>query len=135
MYIFDYLNNRKQRTKINQNYSSWSDIFTWSFTVQFITVQYIYIYIPICDLLFCIDDEQIASYADDNTPYVVEKSYTDVKGKLEIISTKLFNWLSINQMKGNAEKCHFILSDNNTELSIDIEGVSIKTRSRNGCTI
>ena len=61
-----------------------------------------------------------------NTPYVVEKSYTDVKGKLEIISTKLFNWLSINQMKGNAEKCHFILSDNNTELSIDIEGVSIK---------
>ena len=29
-------------------------------------------------------------------------------------------------MKGNAEKCHFILSDNNTELSIAIEGVSIK---------
>ena len=41
--------------------------------------------IYICDLLFCIHDEKIASYADDNTPYVVEKSYTDVKGKLEII--------------------------------------------------
>ena len=29
-------------------------------------------------------------------------------------------------MKGNVEKCHFILSDNNIELSIDIDGVSIK---------
>ena len=29
-------------------------------------------------------------------------------------------------MKGNAEKCHFILSDNNTGISIDIDGVSIK---------
>ena len=26
-HIFDYLNNRKQITKYNQNYSSWSDIF------------------------------------------------------------------------------------------------------------
>ena len=123
-YIFDYLNNRKQRTKINQNYSSWSDIFTGVPQGSILGPLLFNIYI--CDLLFCVDDEKIASYADDNTPYVVEKSYTDVKGKLEIISTKLFNWLSINQMKGNAEKCHFILSDNNTELSIDIEGVSIK---------
>ena len=123
-YIFDYLNNRKQRTKLNQNYSSWSDIFTGVPQGSILGPLLFNIYI--CDLLFCVDDEKIASYADDNTPYVVEKSYTDVKGKLEIISTKLFNWLSINQMKGNAEKCHFILSDNNTELSIDIEGVSIK---------
>ena len=70
--------------------------------------------IYICDLLFCIDDEKNYSYEDNNTPFVVETSYTYVKGKLEIISTKRFNWLSINQMKGNAQKCHFIFSDNNT---------------------
>ena len=62
-YIFDYLNNRKQRTKINQNYSSWSDIFTGVPQGSILGPLLFNIYI--CDLLFCVDDEKIASYADD----------------------------------------------------------------------
>ena len=101
-YIYDYLINIKQRTKINHNYSSWSDIFTVVPQDSFLCPLLFNIYI--CDLLFCIDHGKIVSYADDNTPYVVETSYADVKGKLEVISTKLFNWLSINQMKGNMQR-------------------------------
>ena len=56
------------------------------------------------------DDYDIASYADDTTPFVVSASFEEVKTKLESISLKFFEWLSNNQMKGNAEKCHLILN-------------------------
>ena len=78
--------------------------------------------------MYELQDEKIASYADDTTSFVIGKSFNEVKINLEKISVKMFNWLSNNQMKGNADKCQFIMNESNTNLSIEIEGNRIHNK-------
>ena len=76
-YGFDYnslqilqshLSNRKQRTKINDAYSNYFEIL---FGVQQGSISGSLLFnIYICDMFYDINDCDIASYADDNTPYV-----------------------------------------------------------------
>ena len=54
------------------------------------------------------DDIDLASYANDNTPYTIGKDMEDVIFKFQNSSKIPFQWLMDNQMKANAEKCHFI---------------------------
>ena len=66
-------------------------------------------------------DFDIAGYADDNTPYVSGANINAVVQSLEKASELIFKWLSDNQMKGNVDKCHILLSTN------DIVHVNIGT--------
>ena len=50
----------------------------------------------------------IASYADDNTPYTTENSIEEVIQKLENTAKTLFQWFSDKQMKAIPGKCHFL---------------------------
>ena len=43
-------------------------------------------------MFFMVDNIDIASYADDNTPYSVGKSQCDLEKKLQKASVKLFKW-------------------------------------------
>ena len=52
----------------------------------------------------------IASYADDNTPYVPGRNIEEVVGSLEEVSEVIFQWFRDNQFQGNASKCHVLLS-------------------------
>ena len=61
------------------------------------------------DLFLIVKDVNIASYADDNTLYDSCDTIEEVLLSLESSSKKL-QLLSDNQMKGNTEKCHFIIS-------------------------
>ena len=66
-----------------------------------------------------IDNIDIASYADDNTPYSVGKSQCDRETKLKKASVKLFKWFYENGLKANQDKCHFLSSlDINTKFSL-----------------
>ena len=56
-----------------------------------------------------------ASYADDNTPFFVDKDLDDVISKLQNVSKTLFQWFNENQMKANPDKCHFICSSSKSE--------------------
>ena len=56
----------------------------------------------------------IASYADENTPYITANNMDRVIKSLEEASTNLFKWLSDNLMKNNDDKCHLLVSTNNT---------------------
>ena len=61
-----YLSNKKQRTEINSEFSSWEEIL---FGVpQGSILGSLLCNIFLCDLLFIMDDVDFASYADDNTP-------------------------------------------------------------------
>ena len=123
--IQNYLANRKQRTKINDSYSPWSDIL---FGVpQGSILGPLLFNIFLSDLFLIVKDVNIASYADDNTLYDSCDTIEEVISSLQSSFKKLFQWLSDNQMKGNTEKYHLIMS---TDQSVNFQlGDSLIGRS------
>ena len=121
--IHDYLSNRKQRTKINLTYSSWEEIL---FGVpQGSILGPLLFNIFMCDLFFILEEIDIASFADDTTPYAIGNSVDEIRNLLENTSKKLFKWFSDNQMKANPDKCHFLMSsDENINLIIEDQAIS-----------
>ena len=66
--------------------------------------------IDICNLFFIIDFCDIANYADENIPYLSGKNVEEVLNGLENVSSNLFKWFTENELKGNANKCHLLIS-------------------------
>ena len=77
-----------QRVKINTSYSLCSLI--EHEVPQGSVLGPILFNIFLCYVFFMIDNIDIASYADDNTPYSVGKSQCDLETKLQNASIKLF---------------------------------------------
>ena len=122
-FVHSYLKNRMQRTKINSEYSSWEEIL---FGVpQGSILGPLLFNIFLCDLFLIMENIDIASYGDDNTPYTTENPMEKVIQKLENAAETLFQWFSDNQMKANPDKCHF-LCNSNSEVSLAIETQKIK---------
>ena len=71
-FIYDYLRNRKHRTKIDHTYSSWQNILCR--VPQGSILGPLLFNIDLCDSLLIINHDDIANYADDNTPYVSGKN-------------------------------------------------------------
>ena len=106
-FIFDCLTNRKQRTKIGNNYSSWRDVL---FGVpQGSVLGTLFFKIYLCDLFLLVCNIDVTNYADDTTPYVTGDNLESVIKQLEQATKLLFQWFSDNQMKGNEDKCHALI--------------------------
>ena len=75
-------------------------------------------------MFFITEDTDIASYADDNTPYVSADNINGVVKSLEEAIEVLFKWFNDNLMKIVADKCYLLLSTNNT-ISINIGNFDI----------
>ena len=66
--VQSYLSNRKQRTKINSEFSRWEEIL---FGVpQGSILGPLLFNVFLCDLFFIMNNVEFASYADDNTPFL-----------------------------------------------------------------
>ena len=77
------------------------------------------------DIIEC----DIASYADDNTPYNFDFNLDNVISNLEKSTNSLLNWFRENHMKANADKCHLLVSSDE-RCTAKIEDFSIKNSTK-----
>ena len=127
-FIYSYLANRKQRTKINSSYSSWEEIY---FGVpQGSILGPLLLNIFLCHMFFELRQTDFASYADDNTPYVEANNIDEVITISENDSVQLFKWFSENQMKVNKDKCYLdLVISNNEKVCMKINNIEIENTS------
>ena len=79
--IHSYINDKKQRTRVNGDYSSWEEIL---FRVpQGSILRPLLFNIFLCDLFLIMKETSFASYAHDKTSYVTAKNLTEVIKSLE----------------------------------------------------
>ena len=88
-FIYSCLKGRKQRTKINSSYSSFTEILfvvpQGSILGPLLFNAYIY------DLFYHIDDLDFSSFTDDNTPYSCLSDISGL-GQLKGDTDKIFDW-------------------------------------------
>ena len=108
-FIYDYLKNRMQRTKVNGNYSSWKELL--SGVPQGSILGPLLFNIFINDIFFFLDKSKIVNYADDNTTYTIEDDVMELLKILESETLNVLNWFRINEMKPNQGKCHLMIAD------------------------
>ena len=75
------------------------------------------------------DDNCITNYADDTTPYAINKNVDGLIDRLQSDSHTLLEWFNINFFKLNADKCKLLISNQEDNLSVDIEGEIITCQS------
>ena len=79
----------------------------------------------LADLFLIHSDIDIANLGDDNTLYLSAENVEDVIESLERASVSLFRWFENSLLKGNANKCHFLVSTNQ-EVSLNVNNFKIK---------
>ena len=114
--IYEYLANCNQRVKVNDSFSSWGKI---SFGVpQGSVLGPLLFNIFIRDMFYFLEGFEVASYADNTTPFSDGKDNDCVIKNIEQSSSALFEWLKKNYMKVNTDKSHLLMSGNSNVISV-----------------
>ena len=102
--INDYLSNRRQRTRIGNLFSDWSEVILG--VPQGPILGPLLFNIFLADSFLVLKDVGIANFADDNTPFTSANNTDDLIDSIKA-SSSLFKWFKDNSFKGNPDKCHF----------------------------
>ena len=103
IFIQSYLSERQQKAKVD-------NALFWHSVLQGSILGPLLFNIYISDMFYDIDNCNIASYADSNTPYTNDFSLKEVIQKLELTTNNLFEWFKNNHMKANADKYHLLVT-------------------------
>ena len=114
-FVYNYLKDRKQRTKVNGSYSSWKELKCG--VPQGSILGPLLFNIFINDMFYFVDKTKIANYADDNSTYTTESNIDNLLKILEEETSLVLNWFRINEMKSNDDKCHLIVA-NHVDVSV-----------------
>ena len=106
--IYDYLSDRSQKTKVDSSFSAYLDIICG--VPQGSILGPLLFNLDLCDLFLEDYSSDFANFADDTTLYECGPTLNEVMNNLETTTEKMFKWLSFNNLKANASKCHFFLS-------------------------
>ena len=97
-----YLTFRKQRTKVNNSFSARRDIKSGVSQESILGPLLFNIFLN--DLFLFLPETDIVNYADDNTPYTINKDTIKIIKKLESDTTNLNIWFQSNFLKSNDDK-------------------------------
>ena len=107
IFIYDYLTNRTQRTKVKSDYSSEREI---KYGVpQGSILGPLVFNINLNDMFFFITKSKIANWADDNTPYAIEDNVEKLLDCLKEETNVILDWFDFNKMKANSDKSHLLV--------------------------
>ena len=104
--LMDYLNSRKQQTKVGSSYSKWSEIKHGVPQGSIVGPLLFNIFI---NLFFVIEKSDIFNFADANALYSCGANLKTVLENLKHDASKLLYWFKINSMKANPEKFQFMI--------------------------
>ena len=123
-FIYSYLSDRKQRTKIKNAFSSWSEIKSGIPQGSILGPLLFNIYLN--DIFYFTKEYNLTNYADDNTPYTTDSKVEEVLNVLTNETSILTKWFSNNFFKMNADKCHLLVTNHDADVSVNIDGEIIK---------
>ena len=126
-YIYSYLSDRKQRTKVKNSYSSWSNIKSGVPQGSILGALFFNIYLN--DIFYFVNKCDIANYADDTTPYAVGTTMDTLLNSLGKDTTILIKWSRDNYFQLNADKCHLLISRHSKDILINVEDEIIECSS------
>ena len=107
--IYSYLKGRKQRVKINIEYSSWADILNG--VPQGSVLGPLLFNIFTNDVFYFVENSNIYNFADDNTLSVADANLETVINKLESDINYLDIWFKENGLLLNETKCQFMIAE------------------------
>ena len=128
-FIYSYLKDRKQRTKVIDSYSTWRELLCG--VPQGSILGPLLFNIFINDIFFFIDKVKIANYADDNSAYATHDIIENLLKVLEEETSVILNWFRINKMKSNDDKCKLIVAKtNNVSVTVGNETIEASDNVR-----
>ena len=71
-------------------------------------------------------NKNVTSYADDTTPHSNGKNVVTVLENIKTKAKQVFNWFSMNYLKGNPGKSQLLLTSK-VEASVKIDDTNIKS--------
>ena len=108
--LYSYLSSRWQRTKINNTYSSWSEILLGVPQGSILGPLLFNIYLN--DLIFINIESDLCNFADDNTLHLCDLSLDALVHKFEASAKSVVKWFDYNYMKLNESKCKLLICGN-----------------------
>jgi len=106
--MMSYLQNRHQRTKINDSYSSWEELLTGVPQGSVLGPLLFNIYLN--DLFYIVENTAIWNFADDTIPHSSGYNLKEVIEDVENDCSILVEWFRDNYLALNADKCHLLVS-------------------------
>ena len=97
--LFSYLNNRWHRRKINQNFSSWEELFQRVPQRSILGPLLFNIYLN--NLVYLTESTEVCNFADDTTFFACDKVLHFMIKSLEHDSLLAIEWFQNNNMKLN----------------------------------
>ena len=111
--VKDYLSGRKQRVKVGNTFSSWSEIEQGVPQGSVLGPLLFSIYMN--DLFWFNEKTDACNFADDTTLYKIGMNIKELLHDLKHDTLITIEWFGYNYMKLNQEKCHFLFAGHSHE--------------------
>ena len=128
--LYDYLNNRFQRTKVGSIFSEW--LLLIQGVPQGSILGPLLFNIFINDFFLFIDKSDVCNFADDNTLYSCDSSIEKVIDSLKHDIKKSLSWFRVNQLVANPDKFQlmYLGLNNESEHCLHIDGKIIEPQKK-----